>query len=53
MEIYNEYTAYMLQKARQQEMLSQAENQRLVASLRREVLRPIRRALRINNDPVR
>jgi hypothetical protein len=49
----HDLTSLMVHQARQQELIEQAENERLAKSVRQKVEHRVRRALRINNDPAR
>ncbi|MEM9952609.1 MAG: hypothetical protein AAF846_13470 [Chloroflexota bacterium] len=49
----HDYTAMSIHKSREQELLSRAEENRKAKSLREQITYRVRRAIRINNDPVR
>lgn len=49
----SEYTNMIVVKNRELELHKEAENARLVKSLREEVTNRIHRIVRINNDPTR
>jgi len=49
----NDYTTKLMHKVREQELLDQADQHRLAQSTRESVDRPVRRILRINNNPTR
>lgn len=49
----HEFNAMVIHKSRAQEMLARAEENRKAKSLREQITYRVRRAIRINNDPVR
>jgi len=49
-EFGNDFTTMRNHKVREQELLNRAENERIVKTLRDAFERPIRRAVRINNN---
>lgn len=48
----NDYSAMVLHKSREQELMSQAENERKARTLREEAIRYVRRIIRSDNNPV-
>ncbi len=49
-EFNNDYTMMRNHKTREQELLTRAEHERIAKTLRDAIERPIRRAVRINNN---
>lgn len=49
-EFGNDFTTLRNHKTREQELIVRAENERIAKMLRNAVERPVRRALRINNN---
>jgi hypothetical protein len=49
----NEYISMHIHKAREQQLLEEANNQRLAQSLREQVENRVRRTIRISNDRTR
>lgn len=49
-EFGNDFTTLRNHKVREQELINRAENERIAKSLRDVLERPLRRAVRINNN---
>ncbi|MGJ3238570.1 MAG: hypothetical protein ACFE0Q_07680 [Anaerolineae bacterium] len=49
----NDYNAMVLHKAREQELILQAENERRIKDLHKEVVRRVRRVVRLHRQGIR
>ena len=49
----HEYISMHIHKAREQQLLEEAKNQRIVQNLREQVENRVRRTIRINNEQTR